>query len=771
MTALLERPVAPVGPPAARRAGAAATAALPWVTVAAALVVALRLTGTPIADIVGYAAYWALAVVLPGTLVHRALRGSRGNLPEDLGYGAAVGLLLELLAWASAAAVGAQPVLRFWPVPVVLAFAAVPRLRGHWRIARPDPMPARWAWASAITLLLVVGWAAISWRGLPLPPVTAAYYQDLLYHLALVQELTRTMPFEVPQLAGDTLRYHYLSDAHMAAASMITGVSPATVLLRLWAVPVAATAVLVLAGLARELTGRWWAGAMAGAVAFVGAPLMLGAPVTASGGGALSYLSPSQTYAMPLLILLAVCAVDVLRGRHLGAGWVLVPLLALACAGAKSSALPPLAAGVLLAGVVLWWRERRAPWPVIGLFAAVVAAAALGYRIFAGGGAGTLDVQPLSALRWMPPYSRTLGTDDGIDRGGLLPDGVAGASATGWLFLAAVVLWWLLMQAPRLAGLGALGARRMRNDPVVWLLGGTILAATGAAWFFYHPSASQFYFFACGVPFGAVLSVWLLAEHVRRRWVPAAAFALGVLWVALAPEVPRPAHDTLRGWGSALYLPLLWTALAAAVVVVVPAVALRRRVGTPAAGSLRSAVLVAVTAAVLGGSVGAGAGRTVKSLSGPPPTTPAPERAVTADEMRAALWLDAHAADDDVVATNVHCHPVVRVKPCDARAFWVAGLGGHRTVVESWGYSDETIAAHGVDGLRYYEQPAPDPALFARNERVFTDASAADLAELRRSYGVRWLFADLRAGPASPRLAGLATVRFVSGPVTVYEVL
>ena len=84
-----------------------------------------------------------------------------------------------------------------------------------------------------------------------------------------------------------------------------------------------------------------------------------------------------------------------------------------------------------------------------------------------------------------------------------------------------------------------------------------------------------------------------------------------------------------------------------------------------------------------------------RSAPGQPPT----ERLITAEEMRAALWLDAHAGRDDLVATNVHCQPIARRKPCDARAFWVAGLGGRRTLIESWGYSDEAVAANGRNGL------------------------------------------------------------------------
>ncbi len=142
---------------------------------------------------------------------------------------------------------------------------------------------------------------------------------------------------------------------------------------------------------------------------------------------------------------------------------------------------------------------------------------------------------------------------------------------------------------------------------------------------------------------------------------------------------------------------------------------------------------------------------------------------VTDGEMRAALWLNEHTSLDDVVATNVHCRPVRNTPHCDARAFWVTGLSGRRAVVESWGYTDATLAAHGQDGYRYPQQPAPDPALFALNERVFTTPTPADLDRLRDAYGVRWLLADTHAGTVSPDLARLAPVRYTAGPVTIHE--
>ena len=759
MTSVLAAP-APAAAAAPHRIVRFLLAVLPWVLVAVVLAVALHRAGTPVPQILLYGFYLLIGVVVPGTLVHRALRGSRGNLPEDVGYGAATGLLVQLAGWAAAAATGLQALLPGWPLLVIAAFVVVPGLRRHWRIAEPEPLPLRWSWLVCGALLGVVLWGAAAWTNAPLPPVDAIYYQDLYYHLALVHEMTRSMPFQVPQIAGETLRYHYLSDADMAAASMITGIPPATVLLRLWTVPIAAIAVLVLAALARELSGKWWTGPLAGGVAIVGLPLTFGAPGSSFGGASVAFLSPSQTYAMPLLGLLVAVVVDLLRGRELGPARVLGPVLAFACTGVKSSALPPLVAGLALAGLVLWLRDRRFP-RAVGVFLVVTIVAMLaGALLFAGGGAGTLSVQLLSVLHWLDPYRRTLGAGDETVPDGLVPLGVQDAGGAGRWFIVWVVVWWLLIQAPRLLGLASL---RRRSDPAAWLLGGMVVAGLLAVWTLWHPSASQVYFYTGAAPFGVLLTVWMLAERTRRWWVPVGGLLAGAVWSILTPALPRPAQGTIGAWSWALALPMLRT-LAVGLVAVLLLVVLRRR----------RVLVVAVTAAVLGASLGAGldrsAGQVWRDAYGPEPPPLRATRVVTADEMRAALWLDGRAGKDDVVATNVHCTPVHAEPPCDARAFWVAGLGGRRALLESWGYSDASVAAHGVGGRSYVVQPPADQARYALNERVFTRADPADLAEVRR-HGVRWLLADARAGAVSPRLAQQAPVRYTAGPVTIYELL
>jgi hypothetical protein len=746
-------------------------ASIPWLLVTAGLVWALLATDTPGGDVTVYGVYFALAVVLPGTLVHRLLRGSRGNLPEDLGYGAATGLLLQLLAWLLAAATGNQPLLRWWPVPIILVFAAVPPLWRHWRVANLKPLPVRWSWLAAAAVGLAILRYLPSWATTPLPPTDATYYQDLMYHLALVHEMMRSLPFQVPQLAGDTLRYHYLSNADMASASMITGISPATVLMRLWMMPIAATAIVVVAGLTREVTGKWWAGPLAGAVGIAGVPLELGAPTTAFGTNVLIFASPSQTYALPLLALFLAIAVDALRGRPLRWTWLIVFPLALACAGAKSSSLPPVVVGLVFAAVVVAFRNWRKLWPVLALLELTVVAMLLGLRLFAGGGAGTLAFQALSTLRWMEPYVLTLGVSDGVSVGDAVPFGVEYATTAGAWFIVWVLAWWILMETPRLLGLFTLVTRPTRTDPAAWLFGGMFAAGIGAFWLFWHPSGSQLYFFLGAAPFGAVLTVWLLAES-RRRWqVTFLGLLAGGLWAYFASAVDRPAFPLLTSWAWALAFPVLRTVgLAAGVAIIALFVwkisSRRHRVAV-------GAVPVALVAAVVGASIVTGANHNIRFSNYILTTPPFPldqEKMITQDEMAAAMWLDKNAGKNDVIATNVHCVPIgLPVPSCDSRAFWVAALAGRRTLIESWGYSDATVAANGVSDIKYPLQPPPYYGLYAMNENVFKTGDPVDLKQLRDHYGVRWLFADTRAADVTPRLAKEAHLRYISAWVTIYS--
>jgi hypothetical protein len=93
--------------------------ALPWTVVATALVAALLWTGAPAHSILRHGVYWVAGVVVPGTLTFRALRGSRGNLPEDVGR---VWWSGPVAAFAAVAVPGAS----IWPAYVAGTLSALP---------------------------------------------------------------------------------------------------------------------------------------------------------------------------------------------------------------------------------------------------------------------------------------------------------------------------------------------------------------------------------------------------------------------------------------------------------------------------------------------------------------------------------------------------------------------------------------------------------------------------------------------------------------------
>ncbi|WP_250002361.1 hypothetical protein [Actinoplanes sp. M2I2] len=781
MTAVLEAvEVAPVERPSAaptrrrfsiHRRVRSPLAIVPWLFPAVTLVLTLLDTGVSGRDIALYAFYFAVDVVLPGTLVHRALRGSRGNVPEDLGLGAATGMVIMIGSWALSAAIDKFVLLPWWPMLIVVPFLAVPKLHRFWRVSRPRPLPMRWSWIVAAGLVLLVLSEYPGWRSTPLPPAGGLLYQDLYYHLALVHEMMRPMPFQVPQVAGNSLHYHYLSDADIATASMVTKIDPAVVLLRLWLVPVAGTAVFVMAALIRGLSGKWWAGALGGTASILGLPLILGAAYIPVGASPVSALSPSQTYVLPLQALMVVLAVDVLRGRRLRWAWVMIFPLALVCAGAKSSALPPFLAGLLAATVLVLIRYRRRLLPVLALFALTLAGVALGFRLFAGGGAGTLGLQPLSILYIMSPYRDTIGHADVIDGSRFLLYGVETTGTAGRVFIAGLVLYWFVMQSPRMLGLFGIVSGTTKREPAMWLLAGMAAAGAGAMFLLWHPSASQVYFFAGALPFGAAAVAWMMAD-LSRGWRAALAGALaGGTWALLAPKMYPPRMDRVVNWVFVLAEPLIRTAVIAVGLAAIALIAHRVVTGRTPWRAIPPALLAAVLTTGLVGGAKLQIEDVGKALDPVMTGQHDPGKLVLREEMIAAEWLDDNAGRDDIVATNVHCIPIDWTQSCDSRAFWVAGLGGRRTVIESWGYTDEAVAQDGVNGERYFKQPAPDLMRYLLNQRVFAHGQEEDVAELKRLYNVKWLFADDRApGGINGNLAEVADLRFTSGPVSIYEV-
>ncbi len=778
--------------------------------------------GVPLLLVVGYWGAWAWGVVGPGILVHRAVRGRPSTIVGDVALGAVVGLVLQLAAWAVMTALGWQRQLLWWPLPVMALFAAVPRLRGHFSLRRYEQRVPTGAAALAVAGYVVALQGMVqSFRDFTLPPQAMVWYQDDLWNLGNVAELMRTVSPQVAQVAGRPFNYHWFSDAHLAAMSLTTSIDPVTVVGRLWAPPM----LLVIAGVAlavgQRLSGSVWVGAGAAAF-FAVAPSIEIAWFAPAASGASSQRSPSQIVAVPLTLLAIDIVVSILRGSHRARAWVLLAAVLVACVGAKSSVLPVLAGGLALAALVAGVVARHRLRAVLCLLAVTSAIVLVTRSRLAGGGSGSrlqLLATFFSSTPWQLAHS---GEVDSFGTGWLIPGLEApGAVLVLLLVLACYVISWLWVL------LGAAALRR--HDLAGWFLLGTGLAGAGAMLVIRHPAYSQIYFLKIAILAWQLLALWGYHQCVTsaRSYAggrPAlrstlAGAALGSLLVALARWAggPAPSAPSVSAVTSSLGRSLLVATLGVAFAATAVLVA-RRRLGRPA----RSLVLVGLASAALSAALVVPAGQALTAfgvgqaeadgsiavaavvaalfsampgivptnsrvlaavvavlcatavvtqsvaLSRLAPGRPSISALVTSEEVAAARWLGTQAAPYDVIATNVHCLPTRTAPSCDARAFWVSGLTGRRVLVEGWGYTDAAQAANGRGGLGFARQPFDDPALLALNDGVFTDPTSEKASKLY-SLGVRWLFADRRAGPVSTGLAAVASPQFRSGPVTVYR--
>ncbi|MGO4599255.1 hypothetical protein [Terrabacter sp. 2RAF25] len=753
---------------AARRASGWAAGVVP-VAFAVVLLVAYDTPGRAVA---AYFAAFVVSVVLPGTLVHRWLRGRQSHLVADLALGAATGLALQLLGWLVFTALGQASWMWVWTVLLVAPFAVVPALRRHASVTRyPRRLPVGVAWATAALTCGLIWRVSQSWfASSPLPPDALMWYPDDYWHLATAAELQRSVLPRVPQVADLTFTYHWFSNAHMGVMSTLTGIDLPVVVARLWVVPV----VLLLAGLSVavivKLTGSAWPSLVATAFLLTSGSLNGITWLGLDGVTAFVPHSPSQIYSLIPLLLVIHVATDVLRGRPVGRGWILLFLALVFTAGSKSSVLPVLLCGAALAGVVALL--RRDGWRrCLTLGGAVLAAMLVMAPLVTGSSAGSA-VQVFGIVRRFPVWKEVTGVTNyeiGVNTGLVIPRLDAPGAAT---LLVLVLVAYAVQYAWLLAGLSVLSVRR-QGDLTAWFLLGTGIAGWWAMMLLDVDGVSQAYFMRGAVVAWHVLAAWgvhriwtVARDGGRRRLAVWAVVGLGVGWLVLQLQNSLSRTDVPPGAKSPPAAAVHGELVADLAVVVVPLLlglvawwVLRRR-GSWAALPL----LVALTAAFVLAPV-------VRPLTDVPHTggyAPEPSRTISSAEVRAARWVAANTPSRDVVATNLHCLRLLTQPGCDARSFWVSGLTQRAVLVEGWAYTEAAHEANGRNNLGSRQQPFSDPATFALNEAAFTAPSPAGLDALY-ARGVRWLYADRRASTVSPALATLADLRLRLGTADVYE--
>lgn len=728
----------------------------PLIATLTAVVAILLHAGTPVLEIVRYFAY-AIGVVVPGTLVYRSLRGAAHTLVEDVAMGAAVGLVLELAAWAAFSLLDIRSFAGLWPVAVVALFL-LPGLRRHFVVRPPQRPSIAWSWTLSA---IVVGWtwylAAVFLDRNPIIPPndSTRQYLDLAYQLSLAGEARNHFPLTLPQVAGEPLYYHWFAYAHMAMANLVAGVDLAAVSLR-FAVPALCALGIVLTAVGGwRLSGRPWAGIAAAALFFTIGEVNFTHPVTMPFGTQATFViwhGLSMIYSWVLLLALILVVGQILvaparapqlagAGAAAGSGgwWALAALLLFASSGAKASSLPVVLGALAFTALVLLIFRRRIPWRVVILIGMALAA-----QFFA-----------IAVLYHFQTYATTIEPFASLD--------VYGASTSPWLF-AAVLAAFLVNMEIRQAGIIPLlwyrlhpkhRPHRPAEHGVEALLVGGALAGIGAYLLLRQLSDGQQYFARAGFAFGVLASGWGYAEAVeraelsRRGKINLAAYAAAVAIVVIAAELlfagspmnAGPAWDPIR--------PLLAWTLVIAIGCVIGAL-LWKLFGKKGVGGLvllTTVLVVGVPGLVMDGY------KSVRSPNGGAYyNVPMPRYRVLA-----ARWVRDHSRPDDVIATNVHCQPVSYLSGCDARMFWLSAYAERRVLIEGWMFAPRVA---GVQG------PFWDPALFQLNEQAIAEPTAQRLAALRDK-GVRWLVVE---GEPAPQLAGLADLRHREGIISVYEI-
>jgi hypothetical protein len=277
---------------------------LPAAILAIFTTVVLAAYDTPMLETAIFGSYVVFGIALPGMLWLRLLRGRSAHVSEDLAIGLAVGYCLEIAAYIAARAVGAPLLFLLWPTSTLVAFAAVPALRRHWH-GDGSRRPVWWSWSLAAILGYLLIYSAGTFFASHHLTGTDTPYVDMPFHLALIGELLNHVPPQVPYVSGVPLGYHWFFYAEAAATSWATGIEPVTLLYRLSGLPMFVAFVVLTAAAARRLTGHWWSGPIAVAVALFGTVAgpyrwLAGPPVFDTQTLGVTWISPTNLFGLAL---------------------------------------------------------------------------------------------------------------------------------------------------------------------------------------------------------------------------------------------------------------------------------------------------------------------------------------------------------------------------------------------------------------------------------------------------------------------------------------
>ena len=689
----------------------------------------LWLGATPPSDILRFAAYEIIFVLLPGCLLYRAFSPTQSPI-RQIAFGWAIGYTLEILAFCLTAILNLRPLFAFYPL-LPIGFSLF-RFRPNPQSLIPNPKKLalgthHFALAALIVLSLIsLGLSYFSETPLQFEAVT--HHPDLIWQIGNAAEALRHVPLTDPRVVGEPLNYHNFVYYHMAAISQVTGIELATILFRLYLVPMFIALGLQLYVLGVWASGKAWAGPLAVALFFFFGEL--GWQNTSANPYAflntlftILWLSPTYTLGLIIFIPLMVEAIEIQEPRAKSqderrfssfilhpSSFIPLPLsfillfLLIGSEGAKAATLPVLLGGLgLFLGLEVVFR-RRIRWRSVGVFGLTLLVLGLFFALVYRNSEAVSGFRPFNSVLAMPalqPLWPMLSDLPRLIRWAvtaiMIPIGAFAHMPLHWLGLG------LGMATQRKAILSALVVPDPPKhlDRQIYLF---CIFATGMGAFLLlsYSNLAQTSFILYAYPAACALAATgldnILSTPRKLTTLPALALALIAMWSAA--DFPIDNAPKFMRW-------------------------------------LR--------------------GETTYSQE---------DRALTAELLAGLRWLRGNTDPDAILAVNNQ--RLLQRFPGNGYYWYYSAYSQRRVFLEGWVYTDR---ARRLGYTRVQDEAFhPFAERAALNRRVFEQADSAALATLVRDFGVGYLLVDKQHGTASPELGKLGRVVFENTALVVYAI-
>ena len=648
------------------------------------------------------------------------------------------------MAFCLTAILNLRPLFAFYPL-LPIGFSLF-RFRPNPQSLIPNPKKLalgthHFALAALIVLSLIsLGLSYFSETPLQFEAVT--HHPDLIWQIGNAAEALRHVPLTDPRVVGEPLNYHNFVYYHMAAISQVTGIELATILFRLYLVPMFIALGLQLYVLGVWASGKAWAGPLAVALFFFFGEL--GWQNTTANPYAflntlftILWLSPTYTLGLVIFIPLMVEAFKNQEPRTKSqeprtksqeprtksqesraksqderrfSSFILHPssfillFLLIGSEGAKAATLPVLLGGLgLFLGLEVVFR-RRIRWRSVGVFGLTLLVLGLFFALVYRNSEAVSGFRPFNSVLAMPalqPLWPMLSDLPRLIRWAvtaiMIPIGAFAHMPLHWLGLG------LGMATQRKAILSALVVPDPPKhlDRQIYLF---CIFATGMGAFLLlsYSNLAQTYFILYAYPAACALAATGLANILstprKLTTLPALALALIAMWSAA--DFPIDNAPKFMRW-------------------------------------LR--------------------GETTYSQE---------DRALTAELLAGLRWLRGNTDPDAILAVNNQ--RLLQRFPGNGYYWYYSAYSQRRVFLEGWVYTDR---ARRLGYTRVQDEAFhPFAERAALNRRVFEQADSAALATLVRDFGVGYLLVDKQHGTASPELGKLGRVVFENTALVVYAI-